>query len=400
VKYSFLQWSHSMNSQEAIAFLLDPEGNIADIPTDPSGLGARIEIGTPFTRLVVRGSLAKALSFVTEIHKNGTAFNWEFALALGEQPDSFHFTGGKIGEQLLVVAAINGGVALQLYEDMMRINNEQTNALRKAFGDMKRDNQFYDELIGAQRALAKKNAQLVQLNQEKNRFLGIAAHNLRNPLSTIMGFSEFLLEDAEDEETREFLGVIHSSSEFMARLIDDLLDVAKIESGQVQLDYAPVDMNALLAESVARNRLLSARKNVEIDLSGEGIPATVVDRSKIEQVINNLISNAVKFSTPGSQVEVRMQGDDDLFRLEVQDWGTGIPADVQSNLFTPFQKGQMGTAGEKSTGLGLIIVKRIVEGHGGCIRLESAVDEGTTFFVSIPYAPATERPSGGSPVEK
>ena len=384
-----------MSAEEVVALRVDGQGNIAEILSDRLGLLEGVEIGAPFARLAARGSLAKALSFLTEIHKNGSAFDWELNVSLGGQIQTFHFAGGKLDGQLLVVASSNGAVALYLYEDMMRMSNEQVNTLRQVYGEMQRDSGLYDEtsrlnneLVDMQRELAKKNAQLVQLDQEKNRFLGMAAHDLRNPLHAILMLSEFLLDDAQGEEQRESLGEIRASSQFMARLIDDLLDVAKIESGQVVLDYAPVAIHRAIQEIVDRNRLLATRKNIKIDYSGEDIPTALVDRSKIDQVLNNLFTNAVKFSVAGSQVAVRLYDAASHFRLEVQDWGTGIPVEAQSRLFAPFQKGQTGTAGERSTGLGLTIVKRIVEWHGGNIRFESAVGVGTTFFVSIPYAPA------------
>ncbi len=383
-----------MSEKDIVTLRLDSQANIAEVLSDPVGLTAHVEIGAPFARLAAQGSLAKALSFVTEIHKNGNAFDWEFNVKLGDRIVTFHFTGGKIDTQTLVVAATDGSAALRFYEEMMRMNNEQVNALRRAYSEIQRSHSLYDEssrlnneLVDTQRELAKKNAELRQLNKEKNRFLGIAAHDLRNPLHAILLLSEFLADEIQDEEQRGFLAEIRSSTLFMARLIDDLLDVAKIESGQVLLDYAPVDMNAVTQESVERNRLLASRKQVEIDFDRGGIPSALLDRTKIDQVLNNLITNAVKFSREGSRVAVRLYGAGDNFVLEVQDQGIGIPPEVQERLFIPFQKGQAGTAGEKSSGLGLVIVKRIVEGHGGSIRFASAVGTGTTFIVSIPYAP-------------
>lgn len=381
-----------MNPDSTLGLLLDAEGNIVEVISDPNGFVAGVPSGTPFARLAASGSLAKALSFITQIHRDGVVFDWEFNIATG-QPRSLHFTGGKVGENILVVAALNGAVALHYYEEMMRINNEQTNTLRQVYGELQRDTNLYDEvsrlnneLVDMQRELAKKNAQLTQLNREKNRFLGIAAHDLRNPLSAILGFSELLLDDAEGE-ARELLSEIHTSSRYMTRLIDDLLDVAKIESGQVALEYALCDVNELLAITVRRQNLLAARKQVEIAFIGQPLPPAHLDISKIEQVLNNLIGNAIKFSVPGGHIDVRLHPEGEHFVIEVQDWGTGIPPEIQKRLFTEFIKGQTGTAGERSTGLGLLIVKRIVLVHGGDIYLESTPGVGTTFFVTLPFQP-------------
>jgi len=383
-----------MTAEKTTSLRLDSTGNIVEILNDSLGLTTSVDIGKPFARMAASGSLAKALSFVAEIDKSGSAFGWEFSVTLDGRPQNIHFNGGKFDGQMIVVAADNGPTAIHFFEEMMLINNEQTNALREAYGVIKRDNDLYEEisrlnndLVGIQRELAKKNAALIQLNQEKNRFLGIAAHDLRNPLHAILMLSEFLLDEVADGEQKEFLEEIRSNSTFMARLIDDLLDVAKIESGQVALDYTTCDINDLINANVKRQRLVAARKKIEVSFTDKPLPPVQIDIFKIEQVLNNLIGNAIKFTTPGGQIEVRVHEKGDYFQIEIQDWGTGIPPEIQSKLFTVYGKGQAGTAGEKSTGLGLVIVKQIIQAHKGEIHLESTPGVGTIFFVTLPFAP-------------
>lgn len=390
-----------MSEASGIALLCDLDGNIREILRDPLGLGAAIRLGMPFARLAASGNLAKALSFQNEIVTQGAAFDWEINIAGDEQVITLHFTGGRLGEAVLIVGAENGKFSLKLYEELMRISNEQTNTLRAALKDAQRgrgrDQALYEEIsrlnnemASMQRELAKQNAELERLNQEKNRFLGMAAHDLRNPLHVILGYSEFLLDACDDPEPQQFLNVIVSASRFMVSLVDDLLDVAKIESGQLHLEYAPVDLAALATQNVALNRTLAAQKQITIDLLLAPLPTALVDGAKIEQVLNNLIGNAVKFSQPGGRITVQLKNEGATFGLSVQDEGAGIPEAEQAQLFTAFQRGHKGTEGEKSTGLGLVIVKRIVEGHGGKIWLESCVGQGATFFVSIPFQPAAE----------
>jgi signal transduction histidine kinase len=382
------------------ALQCDAHGNVANVLNDTLGLGAVIQPGMPFARLAARGGLAKALSFLTEIITQGAAYDWEINIAAGEQVKTLHFTGSKVNETLLIVGAENGKFALKLFEEMMQMNNEQTNSLRAAIKKQsrpERDDSQYDEisrlnneLVSMQRELAKKNAELELLNKEKNHFLGMAAHDLRNPLYAILLHSEFLLNEYQSQENHEFLEVIHDSSQFMAHLIDDLLDVTKIESGQLQLDYVPLDLPRLVEHNVARNQILAAKKQIIISLNAAPLPTVVADSPKIEQVLNNLLGNALKFSEPGSRIEVRLVRDAENFQLSIKDEGSGMSAEEQSKLFKPFQRGRAGTQGEKSTGLGLVIVKRIVEGHGGKLWLESQVGAGTTFFVSIPLQPKTD----------
>jgi signal transduction histidine kinase len=391
-----------------IAILCDLNGSIIEVISNTLGCpnegGVGVQVGKLFARLTANGSLAKALSFIIEISTRGSAFDWEFNLACGEEALGLHFTGGKIDDRLLIVGAKSRENMQEYFEEMAQMNSEQVNMMRAGFKDNQRGYDLFDEisrlnneLTGMQRELARKNAELERLNQEKNRFLGMAAHDLRNPLHAILSHSEFLLEDYPQTlgvQYKEFLEVIFSSSQYMAHLVDDLLDVAKIESGQLVLDYSPVDLTGLVENAVALNRLISIRKQIEITLISESLGTGEVDTAKFEQVLNNLIGNAVKFSHPGKKVEVRLYGEAENFFLCVKDEGTGITPEVMSRLFKPFQRGRArGTAGEKSSGLGLMIVKRIVEGHGGKIWVESQMGVGTTFFVRMPFQPVA-RPEG------
>ncbi|HKV09327.1 MAG TPA: ATP-binding protein [Thermoanaerobaculia bacterium] len=292
-------------------------------------------------------------------------------------------------------------------EGRLRIDNERTNALRAAMKDLSlrieeragQGSPDYDELsrlnnelATAQRELARKNAELARLNDQKNQFLGIAAHDLRNPLDVILTYSRFLLEDAGetlDPQHTRFIRTIRSSSSFMLNLVEDLLDVSKIEAGRLELDLARVDLAALVRRNVELHRVLAEKKEIGIDLEEEGgeVPM-VLDPAKIEQVLNNLIGNAVKFSPPGRRVLVRLTGQGEGAVIAVHDQGPGIPAHEMDKLFRPFEKTSVrSTGGEKGAGLGLTIVKNIVSGHGGEIRVESTVGEGAAFYVSLPGRP-------------
>jgi signal transduction histidine kinase len=389
-----------MSASANLALLCDEHGNISQILRNSFGNAISLETGMPFARLAAGGSLSKGLSFITEINANSAAFDWEINIQIGELVKTIHFTGGKVGEQLLVVGAENGKFSLQLYEEMIHINNEQTNALRAAlkenststhtdpgqaqFDEISRLN---NDLVAMQRELAKKNAELAHLNALKNQFLGMAAHDLRNPLQGIMTYSEFLLEDISarlDPSQIEFLTTIHDQSHYMANLVNDLLDVATIESGNLHLDLQPVDLGLLAQHCISHNQLIASRKKVLINLEADPVPPALLDAPKIEQVLVNLLTNAIKFSPPGSAVKVYIRCSEEKILVSVHDEGPGIPAEQMAHLFQPFQRGQKGTAGEKSTGLGLTIVKRIVEGHGGTIWPECLAGAGTTFFLSIP----------------
>jgi len=232
--------------------------------------------------------------------------------------------------------------------------------------------------------------ELERLNQLKNEFLGMAAHDLRNPIGDILALAELLYIDVATvltEEQRGFLSDIERSSKFMLQLIDNLLDVSSIEAGHLHLNLRPSDPRKVLERSVGINAKLARQKQIHVDLHIEGaLPKLSFDEAGIEQVLNNLISNAVKFSQPGAVVEVRAEMHDGGVLISVRDQGPGIPETERDKLFQPFGRTSVrSTASERSTGLGLAIARKIVEGHGGRIWLESQVGVGSVFRFTLPH---------------
>jgi signal transduction histidine kinase len=275
------------------------------------------------------------------------------------------------------------GEASQDRESLPRVEPEQTGPLLE---ELSRVN---NELVNLQRELAKRNVELERLNDLKNEFLGIAAHDLRNPLAVIWSYSDCLLsvrsEHLSDQDL-ELVTIIQSSSEFMLHMVDELLDVTAIESGRLRLSLQPTDLSDLVSRNVELNRVLAEKKRITLSLrAGSDIPLLLLDPAKLEQVLNNLMSNAVKFSFPQSEVAISVFRDSDRAVISVRDDGRGIPADELGDLFRWFGKTSVkGTAGEGSTGLGLAIAQRIVSGHDGTIWVESEEGKGSTFFVSLP----------------
>lgn len=388
-----------------IALMCDERGVLTGVLRDGFGLDGRVAPGQTLAGVVDPACAEKAEAFLETLRAQRVAFNWEMNVPLPEGwVVPLHFAGAATEEGFLVVGAKSRSGIARFYEELIRINNEQTNTLRSVMKDLslqaraqaERDSQHYDDLsrlnndlATTQRELAKKNSELGRLNEQKNQFLGIAAHDLRNPLEVILTYSQFLIDEAAgrlDPEHLDFVHTIRSSSEFMLRLVDDLLDLAKIESGRLDLDLSEVDLAEVLERNVSRNGTLAQKKEIEVLLRCDpGLPALRIDALKIEQVLNNLIGNAIKFSPPGSTVEVRAEESGGRVVLAVRDEGPGIPAEDLDLLFRPFSRaGARPSAGEKSTGLGLAIVKRIVEGHGGEIRVESEQGKGSTFFVTLP----------------
>ncbi|MDQ3487481.1 MAG: ATP-binding protein [Acidobacteriota bacterium] len=248
-----------------------------------------------------------------------------------------------------------------------------------------------NEFANLQREMAKKNVELAKLSELKNRMIGVVAHDLRSPLGVILGYAECLESDTADPlsaEHRHFVATIRKSSEFMLRLVTDLLDVTAIEAGKLTLDRQPTDLGRLTRDNVVLNAVLASRKEITLILEPyTAIPEAALDRGKIEQVLNNLIGNAVKFSHRGRTVRVTITPDaaEGYVTVAVEDEGQGIPEADLAKLFKPFGKTSVrATSGEQSTGLGLAIVRNIVEGHGGRITVTSKVGAGSRFAFTLP----------------
>ena len=239
--------------------------------------------------------------------------------------------------------------------------------------------------------LHKLQRELKALNEQKDRFLGMAAHDLRSPLSVIIGYSELLADELAPLLTAsqvKLFGQIVKSSEFMSGLINDLLDISAIESGHLSIERQPVDITIPIKSCVEINRALAAKKNMAVTLScPEILPNVFADVYRIEQVMNKLLSNAMKYAQPGTEISVRLCHEEDEVIISVADQGPGIPEKEQDKLFMAFAKTSVKTtAGERSTGLGLLIVKKIVDAHEGRIWFSSEPGKGTEFFFSLPIA--------------
>jgi len=233
---------------------------------------------------------------------------------------------------------------------------------------------------------AKAERELRELNELKNKFLGIAAHDLRSPLTSILGFSDILIDEEAGpltENQKEFLEIINKTGKEMLTLINDLLDVSAIESGKLELSLKPASLKEILKDRIRIYRIVAESKEITLNESLSEIPEVLIDSNRIVQVIDNLISNAVKFSPSGSNIYITLGQKDNMIKVSVKDEGPGISEEDQTKLFGEFQKlSAQPTGGEKSTGLGLSIVKKIIQSHNGTIEVKSKVSQGTTFNFS------------------
>jgi Na+/proline symporter/nitrogen-specific signal transduction histidine kinase len=239
------------------------------------------------------------------------------------------------------------------------------------------------------------NARLQELDRLKDEFLTTVTHELRTPLTSIRSFSEILHDnpDLDAAQRRAFLGIVIAESERLTRLINQVLDLAKIEAGRFEWQIGPTDLRAVVADAIAATGGIFVERGVALtaDLA-EGLRPVLADRDQAMQVVLNLLSNAVKFSPArGGQVRVTLRGEAQGVRLVVQDNGPGIAPANLPLLFDKFRQfGDPRGGKPEGTGLGLAICRRIVEHFGGRIAARSPAGEGASFDVVLPYAPAPD----------
>jgi PAS domain S-box-containing protein len=231
------------------------------------------------------------------------------------------------------------------------------------------------------------NHKLIEANELKNKFLGIASHDLRNPLYLIRSYSEILKDDLFGKingSRHAFLEKIFASSEFMQSLLDNLLDISKIESGKYDLNKNEENLNTLAEDQVEFHKLMAQKKNIEIFLDPGKIPTVYCDKNAMYQIMANFIGNAIKFSPANSTIYVSTSIEGTAVRFSVKDEGPGICTNEQKLLFGEFQTlSTKPTGGEKSTGLGLAIVKKLVTLHGGKVGVTCEPGQGSTFYFDL-----------------
>jgi signal transduction histidine kinase len=230
----------------------------------------------------------------------------------------------------------------------------------------------------------------LQLSERlKDEFFALVSHELRTPLTSIIGYLELVLDDEEElsDDARRFLEVVERNAKRLLRLVGDMLFVAQVEAGRLSLESTAVNLGSVAAEAVEAARPAAERSRVALTLEAEEVGMLHGDRDRFGQMLDNLVSNALKFTHEGGHVTVRLSDEGDGARVEVADDGMGIPDADQQRLFERFFRSSAATSqAVPGAGLGLTIVKTIVEAHGGVVTLASREGEGTTVTIRLPYA--------------
>jgi signal transduction histidine kinase len=348
-------------------FILTAAGRIVSANRYAETITGRSLAGAHFTDLIIDFTGAFDPAVFTSDPTREHLLN--IATSSGS-PQSFYFSFKPNNDNILIFGRLDTEEIENIRKEVQLLNQELSNLTRQ---------------------LHKSNAQLLQLNELKNQFLGMAAHDLRKPVSAILSYSEFLIDEAGKNLTTEqtgFLRTIHASTTLMRRLIDDFLDVSLIESGRFYVDLIKTDIRDPGDRSVMLNRLLAQKRSITLRVDYDGpIPVIPMDDFKIEQVLNNLVSNAIQHSPPHSEVVIRVSQSDNGVMAVVMDAGPGIALDEMERLFAPYERGRARkAAGTRSTGLGLSISKKIIAAHHGKIWVESRPGEGASFCFTLPIA--------------
>jgi signal transduction histidine kinase len=248
-------------------------------------------------------------------------------------------------------------------------------------------------LGGLLRAVEAQNLQLRRLDQLKDEFVSSVSHELRTPLTSISGYAELLGDlDANSlsDEQQSYVAVVARNTDRLLKVVNDLLFFSGMQDGRLELQVDTVDLARLAAEAAEVSFPNAEAKRLTLTCESKAPAFVLGDAGRLAQMLDNLVSNAVKFTPPGGQVVVRTFADGEVAMIEVSDTGIGIPASEQAQLFQRFFRSSNAIAQAiPGTGLGLYITKAIAEAHSGWIELESGQDEGTVFRILLPAVPSS-----------
>lgn len=429
--------------------LCSREGRLTAVLRDDLGLCRRLgpeiaaageNLGIALDRLVDRAEVHKCRQFLAELNAHGAAFDWAMNARLASGVTPVHFAGSTLGDRLLIAAARSRSNLARLHGDLLRSGGADGGPLRNPVahppGDLRaglvaadapgsdRDEDWLfdeltrlnNELANLQRELAKSNAELAirnrelaRINRHQAEFMRAFGHETRTPLNAILSLARLLelgVDGALEPGQRLQVALIRESAEHMLKLVDDLLDLSKVEAGVVAVRQEPVRVEDLLASAANTVLALAEEKGLVMQVAvAPGLPPVHTDFLLCQRVLLNLLGNAVKFTDRGEITlaaarAVRRDGEAFL-QVDVTDTGIGIPADKLDAVFEEFTQVHSDVDGPGGSGLGLTITRRILAILGGEIRVQSTLGKGSRFSFTLPFGGPTNRqsnaPSGTAP---
>ena len=368
-------------ANEGLAFVCAPDGTVREVVAS-SLEGA--QLGPTLGESVDEVSQDAARLFLRGVGRGGFARSTPLRIRTRDA----HCFGIRDGDHFLIVAVIDPATAARFAESVPRFESlareiRRMHSTYELFEELARAN---NDLVTAQRELARTVAELQRLNDYKDELLGMAAHDLRNPLTANAGFIRFLQEDSAclSEGSRRLLVRLRTNSEYMLRLVENVLDFAAIQSGRVRLHLENCTPDSIVAGVVEIVRILAAPRGITIRYSPDAVPPMKVDAVRITQAVQNLVANAVQYTPDGGVVDVRLRAIEGGTEIDVEDRGPGIPPEELPELFKPFTRLSTSMVSKhRSVGLGLAITRRVIEAHGGTIDVRSEVGKGSVFVVRL-----------------
>jgi signal transduction histidine kinase len=241
----------------------------------------------------------------------------------------------------------------------------------------------------AQRLLTEQNERLREADRLKDEFVALISHDLRTPLTSITGYVELALEEELEDDVRGYLDVVARNADRLLALVNDLLFVARLQAGELALEPGEVDLRDVVRKTVHALEPRAAAKAIELVCVADSVPVVHADRGRLEQLLDNLVSNALKFTPDGGSVQVSLRRQDDAVLVEVTDTGIGIAASDQRRLFQRFFRAENAVERQlPGTGLGLYISRVIAEAHEGSLTVRSELGRGSTFRLELPLSRA------------
>jgi signal transduction histidine kinase len=385
----------------SIALLCSREGLITQVLHAGLGLAEPL-VGADLSTVLKPGRIDKGRKFLKAIQAKRGVDGWQMDVLAKGGVCRLYFAGFQAGNQLAVVGVPNPipvAVTCFLRELLAGRNSGDVaeiavRALLNEKGEQQRDldyrrlTRLNNELVSEQRDLINRNLELARRMEANALLLRAATHDLRQPVGAILVNSELLLEEALNTmgaESLEFVNSIHESTEFMLRLLDDVVDFSADDAAALQL-VESASLMQIIRQSLLLSGPLAERKQAKLVLRHKGAAPTVkADAPRLAKVFHSLIEYALHHSRGSAEIEVQVAQRNKTALVSVLAEGPGIPLDEISDVFTPFQKNRTrAVAGEHNTGLGLAIAKRIVEWHGGRIEMKAGDGVSAAFYVSLP----------------
>jgi signal transduction histidine kinase len=305
--------------------------------------------------------------------------SWDGRTAIG-QSTGLH---ACLAVPLLRSGRMLGALGIRSYEPTVAYTEDDARMLG-LFGDQVAAALTTVEAFGRQRHAVE---QLERLNRAKSEFVSIVSHEFRTPLTGIQGFSEMMRdEELTLDEMREYAGDINKDAQRLNRMINEMLDLDRMESGRMTLHPERLDLNSIVSDTADRVRPNAPNHTLTLELQPD-LPQIPVDRDRMTQVASNLLNNAVKYSPTGGRITLSTRADGEELHFDVRDEGLGIPPDALETIFERYSRiDSQATKNIQGTGLGLPIVRQIVQLHGGRVWAESELGRGSVFHVVLPLA--------------